>query len=73
MGPLQILDMVGLNTAYNIDAPGNEEQRRFARFLKDNYHRQGENSASAPAKDSTTISQPATQITLSLACPPNEY
>jgi 3-hydroxybutyryl-CoA dehydrogenase len=37
MGPLQILDMVGLNTAYNIDAPGNEEQRRFARFLKDNY------------------------------------
>jgi 3-hydroxyacyl-CoA dehydrogenase len=30
MGPLQILDMVGLNTAYNIDAPGNEE-RRFAR------------------------------------------
>ena len=25
MGPLQILDMVGLNTAYNIDAPGNEE------------------------------------------------
>ena len=31
------------------------------------------NSASAPAKDSTTISQPATQITLSLACPPNEY
>ncbi len=72
MGPLQILDMVGLNTAYNIDAPGNEEQRRFARFLKDNYIDKG-NSASAPAKDSTAISQPATQITLSLACPPNEY
>ena len=55
------------------DAPGNEEQRRLARFLKDNRIDKG-NSASAPAKDSTAISQPArNQITLSLACPPNEY
>ena len=29
--------MVGLNTVYNIDAAGNEEQRRLARFLKENY------------------------------------
>ena len=37
MGPFQILDMVGLNTVYNIDAAGNEEQRRLAQFLKENY------------------------------------
>jgi len=37
MGPFQILDMVGLNTVYNIDAAGNEEQHRLARFLKENY------------------------------------
>lgn len=37
LGPFQILDMVGLNTVYNIDAAGNEEQRRLARFLKENY------------------------------------
>ncbi len=36
-GPLQILDMVGLTTAYNITAAGNEEQRNLARFLKENY------------------------------------
>jgi 3-hydroxyacyl-CoA dehydrogenase len=37
LGPFQILDMVGLNTVYNIDAAGNEKQRRLARFLKKNY------------------------------------
>ena len=37
LGPFQILDMVGLNTVYNIDAAGNDEQRRLARFLKENY------------------------------------
>jgi 3-hydroxyacyl-CoA dehydrogenase len=37
LGPFQILDMVGLRTVYNIDAAGNEEQRRLARFLKENY------------------------------------
>jgi 3-hydroxybutyryl-CoA dehydrogenase len=37
LGPFQILDMVGLNTVYNIDAAGNEEQRRLAQFLKENY------------------------------------
>ena len=36
-GPFQILDSVGLNTAYNITAAGNEEQRNLARFLKENY------------------------------------
>ena len=36
-GPLQILDMVGLRTVYNIDAAGNERQQRLARFLKENY------------------------------------
>ena len=37
LGPFQILDMVGLRTVYNIDAAGNEEQQRLARFLKENY------------------------------------
>jgi 3-hydroxyacyl-CoA dehydrogenase len=37
LGPFQILDLVGLNTVYNINAAGNERQRRLARFLKENY------------------------------------
>ena len=37
LGPFQILDMVGLNTVYNIDAAENEEQRGLAQFLKENY------------------------------------
>jgi hypothetical protein len=42
LGPFQILHMVGLNTVYNIDAAGNKEQRRLARFLKENYIDKGE-------------------------------
>jgi 3-hydroxyacyl-CoA dehydrogenase len=37
LGPFQILDIVGLHTVYNIDAAGSEEQRRLARFLRENY------------------------------------
>jgi 3-hydroxybutyryl-CoA dehydrogenase len=37
LGPFQILDMIGLNTVYNVDAAGNDDQRRLAQFLKDNY------------------------------------
>ena len=40
-GPLQILDMVGLRTVYNIDAAGDERQQRLARFLKENYIEKG--------------------------------
>jgi 3-hydroxybutyryl-CoA dehydrogenase len=29
--------MVGVHTVYNIDAAGNEKQRRLAQFLKENY------------------------------------
>ena len=36
-GPFQILDIVGLRTAYNIAAAGNARQQRRARFLKKNY------------------------------------
>jgi 3-hydroxybutyryl-CoA dehydrogenase len=36
-GPFQILDIVGLRTAYNIAAAGNAAQQRRARFLKKNY------------------------------------
>ena len=36
-GPLQILDVVGLNTAYNIAAAGDEQARANARFLKEHY------------------------------------
>jgi 3-hydroxyacyl-CoA dehydrogenase len=37
LGPFQILDMVGLNTVYNINAAGTEKQQRLARFLKESY------------------------------------
>ena len=37
LGPFQILDMIGLATVYNVDAAGNDDQRRLAQFLKDNY------------------------------------
>lgn len=40
-GPLQILDIVGLNTAYNIGAAGDEQGRANARFLKEHYIDQG--------------------------------
>ncbi len=36
-GPFQVLDIIGLNTAYNILSHGNENQRRLGAWLKDNY------------------------------------
>ncbi|MFD1815076.1 3-hydroxyacyl-CoA dehydrogenase [Rhodococcus gannanensis] len=37
LGPFQIYDIVGLTTAYNISAAGDETQQRFARHIKENY------------------------------------
>jgi 3-hydroxyacyl-CoA dehydrogenase len=37
LGPFQTLDIIGLRTVYNVNAAGNERQRRLARFLKENY------------------------------------
>lgn len=37
LGPFQILDVIGLRTVYNVDAAGDERQRRLARFLQENY------------------------------------
>lgn len=37
LGPFQIFDIVGLNTAYNISAVGDDTQQRFAKLLKDEY------------------------------------
>ncbi|NEW59123.1 3-hydroxyacyl-CoA dehydrogenase [Nocardia cyriacigeorgica] len=37
IGPLQIFDIVGLTTAYNISAHGDEAAQRFAAYLKENY------------------------------------
>ena len=36
-GPFQALDVIGLTTAYNIDAVGDEESRANARYLKEHY------------------------------------
>jgi 3-hydroxyacyl-CoA dehydrogenase len=36
-GPFQALDVIGLRTAYNIDAVGDEESRANARYLKEHY------------------------------------
>ena len=40
-GPLQMLDIVGLTTAYNIAAAGDEQARANARYLKEHYIDQG--------------------------------
>jgi 3-hydroxybutyryl-CoA dehydrogenase len=40
-GPFQSLDVIGLTTAYNIDAAGDEESRANARYLKEHYIDQG--------------------------------
>jgi 3-hydroxyacyl-CoA dehydrogenase len=40
-GPFQALDVIGLTTAYNIDAVGDEESRANARYLKEHYIDQG--------------------------------
>lgn len=37
LGPFQILDVVGLNTPYNILMQGDEEERQLAAWLKENY------------------------------------
>jgi len=37
MGPFQIYDVVGLETAYNIASAGDEKQKAFARMLKETY------------------------------------
>ncbi|QCB49848.1 3-hydroxyacyl-CoA dehydrogenase [Rhodococcus sp. PAMC28707] len=37
LGPCQIYDIIGLTTPYNIASQGNEDQRRLAAFLKENY------------------------------------
>ncbi|EME17377.1 3-hydroxyacyl-CoA dehydrogenase [Rhodococcus triatomae] len=41
LGPFQIYDIVGLTTAYNISAAGDETQQRFAKHIKENYIDQG--------------------------------
>ena len=40
-GPFQALDVIGLTTAYNIDAVGDEESRANARYLKEHYIDEG--------------------------------
>ncbi len=40
-GPLQMLDIIGLNTAYNIALAGDEQARANARYLKEHYIDQG--------------------------------
>jgi 3-hydroxyacyl-CoA dehydrogenase len=40
-GPLQLLDIIGLTTAYNISASGDEESQANARYLKEHYIDQG--------------------------------
>ena len=40
-GPLQMLDVVGLNTAYNIALAGDAQARANARYLKEHYIDQG--------------------------------
>ncbi|QIS15794.1 3-hydroxyacyl-CoA dehydrogenase [Nocardia arthritidis] len=37
VGPFQILDVIGLTTPYNIMVHGDEQGRRFAAWLKENY------------------------------------
>lgn len=41
MGPFQILDVVGLNTPYNIMAHGDERKQQIAAWLKEHYLDQG--------------------------------
>src|SRR5262249_3386629 len=36
-GPLQTLDIVGLNTAYNVSAAGDEHDQANARYIKEHY------------------------------------
>ncbi|MBF6334105.1 3-hydroxyacyl-CoA dehydrogenase [Nocardia transvalensis] len=41
MGPFQLLDIIGFTTAYNALVSGNEDEQRFAAWLKENYIDQG--------------------------------
>ncbi|MFG1772419.1 3-hydroxyacyl-CoA dehydrogenase [Nocardia salmonicida] len=41
MGPFQILDIVGLNTPYNILINGNADHKKLAAWLKENYIDEG--------------------------------
>ncbi|BDD83904.1 3-hydroxybutyryl-CoA dehydrogenase [Tsukamurella pulmonis] len=47
MGPFQILDIVGLNTPYNIMSAGDERDRGFAAWIKENYLDQGRTGIAA--------------------------
>ncbi|KXO89865.1 3-hydroxybutyryl-CoA dehydrogenase [Tsukamurella pulmonis] len=47
MGPFQILDIVGLNTPYNIMSAGDERDRDFAAWIKENYLDQGRTGIAA--------------------------
>src|SRR5262245_27051235 len=40
-GPLQTLDIIGLNTAYNFSAAGDEQDRANARYIKEHYMDKG--------------------------------
>jgi 3-hydroxyacyl-CoA dehydrogenase len=40
-GPLQLLDIAGLNTVYNIAAAGDEQGKANARYIKEHYIDQG--------------------------------
>ena len=47
MGPFQILDIIGLNTPYNIMSAGDERNRGFAAWIKENYLDQGRTGVAA--------------------------
>jgi 3-hydroxyacyl-CoA dehydrogenase len=36
-GPFQMIDRIGLNTAYNVSALGDEKAQAIARYLKEHY------------------------------------
>ncbi|MCA0156605.1 3-hydroxyacyl-CoA dehydrogenase [Tsukamurella sp. M9C] len=47
MGPFQILDIIGLNTPYNIMSAGDERNRGFAAWIKENYLDRGRTGLAA--------------------------
>lgn len=47
MGPFQILDIIGLNTPYNIMSAGDDRNRGFAAWIKENYLDQGRTGLAA--------------------------
>ncbi|MFB8275613.1 3-hydroxyacyl-CoA dehydrogenase [Nocardia colli] len=46
-GPFQMIDVIGLNTPYNILVNGDEDAKKLAAWLKDNYIDQGKLGASS--------------------------